>query len=332
MPARLLSTTDADLDVAARALCQGQLVAFPTETVYGLGANALDAVAVARVFEAKQRPHFDPLIVHIASQAELATVVAEVSPLAQLLIDSFWPGPLTLILPKTDKVPTLVTSGLDTVAVRYPAHPVAQQVITRAGVPVAAPSANPFGRLSPTRVSHVIDGLGDAVDFVVDGGSTPWGVESTIVDVHDGVRVRVLRHGALAMEEVADVVGADVIEDAASSNSDEHSARPQGPGQLLQHYAPRTRLVGVERGIGLPVAPRNAVYLGFSVVPSDVTFLASERLSQSGDLREAAANLFDALHRLDAVDAEVIYAEWVPNAGIGRAINDRLRRAANTFG
>jgi L-threonylcarbamoyladenylate synthase len=329
VPARLLTTSEADLDVAATALRDGLLVAFPTETVYGLGANALDANAVARVFEAKQRPHFDPLIVHIASPDELHSVVREVPAIAQKLMDAFWPGPLTLILPKTERVPSLITSGLQTVAVRFPAHPVAQSVITAAGVPVAAPSANPFGRLSPTRVAHVIESLGDAVDFIVDGGSTPWGVESTIVDVHDGTVARVLRHGVLAMEELMEAVGTDSVVDAAAAVDEE--ATPKGPGQLSKHYAPRTRLVGVDRGIGLPHDPVNAAYLGFSAVPHDVSFLAAEALSSSGDLREAAANLFDALHRLDAVGASVIYAEWVPSEGIGRAINDRLRRAAATF-
>jgi L-threonylcarbamoyladenylate synthase len=330
VPVRLLTTSEPDIDVAASALRDGKLVAFPTETVYGLGANALDAKAVARVFEAKQRPHFDPLIVHIASADELHAVARDIPFVAQQLMDAFWPGPLTLILPKTDRVPSLVTSGLDTVAVRFPAHPVAQAVITEAGVPVAAPSANPFGRLSPTRVAHVVDGLGDAVDFIVDGGSTPWGVESTIVDVHDGATVRVLRHGALAMEEIAAVIGSVTLEDAAAG-AEELGETPQGPGQLSKHYAPHTRLIGVDRGIGLPADPHNAAYLGFSTVPGDLSFLATETLSVSGDLREAAANLFDALHRLDDVDASVIYAEWVPNEGIGRAINDRLRRAAATF-
>jgi L-threonylcarbamoyladenylate synthase len=330
MPAHMLSTSEEDLDLAASALREGQLVAFPTETVYGLGANALDANAVARVFEAKQRPHFDPLIVHIASDDELSAVVSHVPGVAQALIDAFWPGPLTLVLPKTEQVPALVTAGLSTVAVRFPAHPIAQQIITRAGVPVAAPSANPFGRLSPTRVAHVLDGLGATIDFVVDGGSTPWGVESTIVDVNDGTMVRVLRHGALEMEEIAAVVGVENVMDATAVAEDAGDV-PQGPGQLSKHYAPHTRLVGVERGIGLSDATPNSAYLGFRSFPTDIPFAVTEVLSTSGDLREAAANLFDALHRLDSQDVDVIYAEWVTNEGIGRAINDRLRRAAATF-
>jgi L-threonylcarbamoyladenylate synthase len=326
-----LSTSDDDLSIAASALREGRLVALPTETVYGLGANALDGAAVARIFEAKNRPHFDPLIVHVAGRAQLDTVVDAVPALAEVLIDAFWPGPLTLILPRAAIVPSLVTSGLETVAVRRPSHPVAAALIDRAGVPVAAPSANPFGRLSPTRADHVVQGLGDAVDFIVDGGPSVFGVESTIVDASDDRVARVLRHGAISAEEIAAVVGADRVEIVAKDTV----ATPTGPGQLEQHYAPRTRLVP-SRGQHVPDS-ENVAYLAFDHGSAgdetlrEAGYVAVETLSPSGDLKEAASRLFDVLHRLDACGADVIYFEWAPDTGVGRAINDRLRRAAATF-
>lgn len=329
MAHRIVSTNPTDLDLAASVLREGGLVAFPTETVYGLGANALDASAVARIFEAKQRPHFDPLITHIASREDVSRVARDVQPVINELIDAFWPGPLTLVLPKHDAVPALVTSGLDTVGVRVPSHPVARHLIDVAGMPIAAPSANKFGRLSPVNAQHVVDGLGDAVDVVIDGGPTMHGVESTIVDASDGDHVRVLRQGAISEEELQLILGSRLV---SVSESEMKNEAPVGPGQLPNHYAPNTRLIVVNSVEEVPdVDVATSAYLAFSTPPRFHDFAAKEVLSREGDVREAAARLFDVLHRLDANEVSVIYAEWAPHEGVGRAINDRLRRAAATW-
>ncbi|RIH75927.1 Threonylcarbamoyl-AMP synthase [Calidithermus terrae] len=309
--------TPENLEKAAQILRSGGLVAFPTETVYGLGANALDAEAVARIFEAKQRPSFDPLIVHVASREMLGRVACEVSPQAEALIGRFWPGPLTLVLPKAAAVPGIVTSGLPTVAVRMPGHPVALELLRRAGVPVAAPSANPFGYLSPTRAEHVARMLEDRVDLILDGGLTTHGVESTIVML--GEKPTVLRYGAIPVEELEPVVGPLEL-------SVGESLKPLVPGQLPQHYAPRTP-IHIARPEEVPTRGRKKLgYLAFQDVPRG--FGVVKVLSPTGDLREAAAHLFEALHQLDMLGLEAIYAEPVLEEGLGRAIMDRLRRAA----
>lgn len=309
--------TSENLEKAARILRSGGLVAFPTETVYGLGANALDAEAAARIFEVKQRPAFDPLIVHVASREMLQQVAAEVSPQAEALIERFWPGPLTLVLPKAPAVPGIVTAGLPTVAVRMPGHPVALELLRCAGVPVAAPSANPFGYLSPTRAEHVERMLGDRVDLILDGGLTTHGVESTIVLL--GEKPTVLRYGAIPLEELEPVVGP-----LALSVGESH--KPLVPGQLPQHYAPHTP-IRIARPEEVPTRGRKKLgYLAFKDVPRG--FGVVKVLSPTGDLREAAAHLFEALHQLDMLGLEAIYAEPVPEEGLGRAIMDRLRRAA----
>ncbi|WP_027883213.1 L-threonylcarbamoyladenylate synthase [Meiothermus rufus] len=310
--------TPENLERAAQVLRSGGLVAFPTETVYGLGANALEATAVAKIFEAKERPSFDPLIVHVADQEMLRVVVREIPPLAERLIERFWPGPLTLVLPKSAEVPGLVTAGLPTVAVRMPAHPVALELIRRAGLPVAAPSANPFGYLSPTRAEHVERMLGHRVDLILDGGRTAFGVESTIVLLAE--RPVLLRYGAVTVEELKDVLGTLELQIGESE-------KPLVPGQLPQHYAPRTpiRMAPAE---SIPLEVRRRVgYLAFQEVPKG--FKVVKVLSPTGDLREAAAHLFEALHQLDRLGLEAIYAEPVPEMGLGRAIMDRLRRAAS---
>jgi L-threonylcarbamoyladenylate synthase len=309
--------TPENLEKAARILRSGGLVAFPTETVYGLGANALDAQAAARVFEAKQRPAFDPLIVHVASREMLEQVAAEVPPQAEALIERFWPGPLTLVLPRAPVVPGIVTAGLPTVAVRMPGHPVALELLRCAGVPVAAPSANPFGYLSPTRAEHVARMLGDRVDLILDGGLTTHGVESTIVLL--GERPTVLRYGAVPLEELEPVTGPLALGVG-------ESLKPLVPGQLPQHYAPRTP-IRIARPEEVPARGRKKLgYLAFKDVPRG--FGVVKVLSPTGDLREAAAHLFEALHQLDMLGLEAIYAEPVPEEGLGRAIMDRLRRAA----
>ncbi len=304
---------------AARQLNEGGVAAFPTETVYGLGANAFDAQAVARIFEIKQRPHFDPLIVHVCSIDQLEQVTDRVSAMAKALIDAFWPGPLTLVLPKNRRIPDLVTSGLPTVAVRMPRHPLALELIRRAGVPLAAPSANPFGHTSPTTAQHVIHQLGHKVDIVLDGGACSVGVESTIIALTGETSV-LLRAGGTAAEDIERVTG-PLIKSLHSSD------RPAAPGQLSQHYAPRTPMLFRESA-GTYDAKRTG-FLAFRAPPDGDDFAATEVLSAAGDLREAAANLFAAMHRLDAMDIDLILTERVPDTGLGLAINDRLRRAAH---
>jgi L-threonylcarbamoyladenylate synthase len=311
-----------DIDRAASLIAGGGLVAFATETVYGLGANAYDARAVARIFEAKGRPRFDPLIVHLGDASWLPQVASVVSPLAQRLIDAFWPGPLTLVLPKTDRVPDLVTAGLPTVAVRMPAHPSALALLRRANVPIAAPSANLFGHVSPTTAQHVAEQLGSRVDYILDGGPCEVGIESTIIDVSGG-QPTLLRPGGLALEQLEALIGPIAVVDATSLENE-----PQlSPGRLSRHYATRTPLV-IAEGNELPPAGRRAGLLTLIADPLINEFAAVEILSSRGDLAEAAANLFAAMRRLDAAGLDLIVARPVPESGLGRAINDRLRRAA----
>ncbi len=300
----------------------GGLVAFPTETVYGLGANALDARAVARIFEAKARPSFDPLISHLAEAAELEKLVGTVPAAVAALAERFWPGPLTLIVDRPAVIPPIVTSGLETMAVRVPGHEAARALIAAAGVPVAAPSANRFGQLSPTRAEHVVRGLGPAVDVVLDGGPTRCGIESTIVDVR-GDRPVVLRLGALPVESLEEAVGPVTVRPGSSG-------QPVAPGALAAHYAPRTPLRLLANAVPAAGDGVRRGFLAFRDRPSG-DWAAVEVLSGRGDLTEAAARLFDALHRLDAAGVDEIVVEPVPEAGVGRAINDRLNRAAATW-
>ncbi len=301
---------------AAARLREGGVVAFPTETVYGLGALAFDPVAVARIFEIKGRPSFDPLIVHVADREMLDCVVAEVPPAAARLIERFWPGPLTLVLPKRPELPGIVTAGLSTVAVRMPGHPLAQALLEAVGAPLAAPSANPFGRPSPTRAEHVTAMLGDRVDLVLDGGAAPLGLESTIVSL--GPPAALLRPGALGVEEIEAVVG--------RLERSETPGVVSAPGQLEKHYSPRTPLRLIDPA-SVPVDERRGA--GALALSESFDGYATMRvLSERGDLREAASRFFDALHDLDARQLERIDAQPVGESGLGLAIMDRLRRAA----
>lgn len=311
-----------DLQRAATVIRQGGLVAIPTETVYGLAANALDPQAVARIFAAKDRPFFDPLIVHIADTAWWPRVVREFPPLAVRLAKRFWPGPLTLILPRSAAIPDLVTSGLPTVGIRLPDHPLTRELIRLADVPVAAPSANPFGRLSPTTADHVRRQLGDRVDMVLDGGPCRVGVESTILQIQ-GDQALLLRPGGVSLEEIEAEIGSVALPGQASPD------KPAAPGMLDSHYAPRTKLRIVD-GTRLVPPPSSQAGL-LTLTPVDASqFAAAEALSRTGNLIEAAANFFQALHRLDQLGLDVILATPFPHEGLGRALNDRLRRAAHS--
>ena len=322
--AQVLPASDSEsIRLAAEIIRGGGLVAFPTETVYGLGADALNPEAVAKIFEAKQRPSFDPLIVHIATRAALDRLVETISLGDHRLMDALWPGPLTLILPKRESVPDIVTAGLPTIAIRMPVHPVAQALIREAGAPIAAPSANPFGYVSPTCAQHVLHGLGDRVDLILDGGSCPIGVESTIVSMN-GTWPELLRPGSVTLAEIRKVIGPAV-----------HAAVSQtmvAPGQLPRHYATRTPVTILRVQGAKPVVQghERAGLLAMSAPRHvDDRFCASEVLSPSGDLREAARNLFAALRRLDALGLDRLYAEPCDERGLGLAIMDRLRRCAS---
>jgi L-threonylcarbamoyladenylate synthase len=306
----LLHSDEAGIDRAAALLAAGALVAFPTETVYGLGADARNNLAVARIFEAKGRPRFNPLIVHVAS-AELARAYVEWTDQAEILARAFWPGPLTLVLPlRADAgLSDLVTAGLPSLAIRVPEHPLAHRLLSAFGGPVAAPSANPSGRISPTTADHVIAGLSGRIAAVLDGGACPVGLESTIIGLTDDAPV-LLRHGGLPVEDIALLLGADPVRNTTS-------ATLTAPGQMESHYAPAARL----RMNAVSPKPDEAM-LGFGAMECDLN------LSPGGDLTEAAANLFPHLHSLDARHVAAIAVASIPEQGLGRAINDRLRRAA----
>jgi L-threonylcarbamoyladenylate synthase len=317
--------TEQEIIDAAGVIRGGGVVAFPTETVYGLGANALDAAAVAGVFEVKGRPRFDPLIVHIAEPELLTDVAKSVPPLAMKLIEEFWPGPLSLVLEKQPCVPDIVTAGLSSVAVRCPAHVLARRLIQAAGVPVAAPSANRFGAVSPTTADHVVEQFGEQVPIVLDDGPCRIGVESTVVsfvDSPDGCPT-LLRPGGITLEEIEAIVGTVKIHMHEES-------RPASPGQLLRHYSPTTRLVLTtdELPTDETAGKTRVGLLSFQRPISSAGFCATEMLSEQGCLREAAVNLFAALRRLDALGLDYIVARPVPEVELGRAIMDRLRRAA----
>ena len=320
--AEAVKADSASIERAAGILRSGGIVAFPTETVYGLGADALNPVACARIFEAKNRPSFDPLIVHLADRDRLEDLVKFVPSRARVLIERFWPGPLTLVFDKKNSIPDIVTAGLPTVAVRMPAHPVAIELIARTGRPIAAPSANPFGYISPTRAAHVAAQLGDAVDLILDGGECAVGVESTILRI-EGDRAFLLRPGGLALEEIETLVGR--IEDASGPR-----AQPAAPGQSASHYSPRTPVRIVKEAAAAGPLIGNEGLLSFRGAPDSAVFARVETLSPGGDLREAAARLFSCLHELDSSGLRVIFAEEVPEEGLGRAIMNRLRRAESS--
>jgi L-threonylcarbamoyladenylate synthase len=311
-----------DPAIAAAVLRDGGVVALPTETVYGLGADATNPRAVAKIFAAKQRPSFDPLIVHLAAYDQWPAVADDMPPLARRLAERFWPGPLTLVLPKRESISDLVTSGLPTVGVRVPRHPLMRRVLELVDRPIAAPSANLFGRLSPTTAAHVATQLGEVIDLILDGGPCAVGVESTIVRVDDDDRATVLRLGGLSLEELGSVVREVRLAPTESPTA------PQAPGMLPQHYAPRTPITVVDR-IGAPPLDERWGWLALLPIHAD-GYVLGEALSMTGDLLEAATRFFSALHRLDAAGLDRIIAVRFPETGLGRALNDRLQRAAAT--
>ncbi len=318
---KIVAATPETISAAANLLRAGKLVAFPTETVYGLGGIATQGDVVARIFAAKGRPAFNPLICHVADAAA-AQEIARFSKSAIRLADAFWPGPLTLVLPRTENCPVsqLASAGLGTIAVRVPSHETARAILRAVGQPIAAPSANASGSISPTRAHHVAASLGGKIDMILDGGACDIGIESTIVHC-DGDTVRLLRAGAVSMDDIEQVLGRKTcVEDL---NDD--TGKPTSPGQLRSHYAPRAGLrVDADR-----INPGDALLAFGPNLPDGVEAAATIlNLSETGNLVEAAANLFDCLHRLDASGAKTIACAKIPQTGLGIAINDRLRRAA----
>ena len=323
MTARLISATDpAALGDAAACLAAGGLVAFPTETVYGLGADAENGAAIARLYAAKGRPSFNPLIAHVADAAAAARL-ARFDDAATRLASAFWPGPMTLVLPKAENclVADLATAGLDSIAVRVPDHPIARGLIAALGRAMVAPSANRSGHVSPTTAAHVMADLGDRIDLVVDGGPTAVGVESTILACLNGAPT-LLRPGGLPRATIEQVLGCALAEPPPDPAAD--AKAPLAPGMLTSHYAPRARL----RLDAREVRDGEAV-LAFGAAPSGCGRAALRRnLSERADLEEAAANLFSHLRALDAAGVAVIAVAPIPHEGLGEAINDRLKRAA----
>ncbi len=332
----VLARTPEERAKAITLLRGGNVVGLPTETVYGLAADALNAEAVVKIFEAKERPRFDPLIVHLPDRAwleKIASVPAQDRQLVLQLTEHFWPGPFTIVLPKREIVPEIVTAGLDTVAVRISAHPVFAEIVRDFGGPLAAPSANRFGRISPTNAQHVLDELDGRIPLIVDGGATTHGIESTIVSVRDGM-IEILRRGPITEEQLSRF--------GARIGIVESPEKISAPGQLPTHYAPKTplRLIddaklfspAKDQRVGLLAwTPRKGDFQIASAVENrrSLKFLATRQLSAQEYLPEAAANLFRYLRELDALDLDLIVAERVPEHGLGAAIMDRLRRAAH---
>jgi L-threonylcarbamoyladenylate synthase len=321
------------LGEAARRLLAGDCVAIPTETVYGLAANALDVNAVASIFEIKNRPFFDPLIVHVASADAAAAYITALPDAAAALMARFWPGPLTLLLPRNARIPDLTCAGLPRVALRMPAHPMTLELLQQLPFPLAAPSANPFGYISPTCAAHVWDQLRDKIPYILDGGACRVGLESTIVGFESDQPVA-YRLGGLSLEELQEAVGPVALRLNQSSN-------PAAPGMLTTHYAPRKPLVIGRLGpsgvlldeSGAPLAvPASVSRIGLlrfrPGVAADARVCVELSLTSAGDLLEAARHIFGALRALDQSDVELIVAETCPEEGLGRAVNDRLRRAA----
>jgi L-threonylcarbamoyladenylate synthase len=311
-----------DSAYAAELLRRGELVAIPTETVYGLAGNGLNEQAVRRIFAAKSRPLHNPLILHVADAEKLSELVQKMPPLAWQLLDHFTPGPLTLLLPKHASVPDVVTAGLPDVAVRVPQHPVTLELLRQLDFPLAAPSANAFGGVSPTAPVHVMQQLNGRIPYILDGGVCQRGIESTVVGFEDGVPV-VYRPGAVSLEEIQRVAP------GARLRTPNH-AKVASPGLLSQHYSPRTPLRLVEPGQlrADDLAPEQIGVLALSQYAPGIPEQQQVLLSPTADLTEAAYNLYAALYKLDALGLKLILAERVPEHGIGVAINDRLTRAA----
>ncbi len=317
-----MSQMGTDILKAAELLRAGKVVAIPTETVYGLAANALDTKAVAQIFELKQRPAFDPLIIHLANKEHLDEYVKQKSASFKSLYQAFCPGPITFVLPKTDLIPDLVTAGHSTVAVRFPAHNVCRSLLAELDFPLAAPSANLFGRVSPVKAEHVAEQFGNKLNYILDGGPSTIGLESTIIDLSNKDPM-VLRLGGLSMEEIRTVLGKKIPYTRSSSSN------PKAPGMLSAHYSPGIPLTHGNLDHNLQKVNRDRCgSISFCKKIAGIPDRHQRILSPIGDLKEAASKLFEAMRSFDTKDVDVILTEEFPNEGLGRAINDRLRRAS----
>ncbi len=309
-----------DVWQAAAFLRRGKLVAIPTETVYGLAGNALDGSAVASIFETKGRPSFNPLIVHVAGIDEISKYVKELDDRLWHLAQKFMPGPMTLLLPKKDIIPDIVTAGSDRVAIRVPDHPLTHELLSQLEFPLAAPSANPFGYISPTTAFHVAQQLGEKIAYILDGGPCKVGLESTIAGIEND-KLIIYRKGGLAIEDIEHEAGEVPVREHSSSS-------PEAPGMLSAHYAPGKPLVlgKLAELVTLNKGKKTAIISFREPEGLEADFI--KVLSQGGDLKEAAQKLFGVLRECDELPVDIILAEWLPEQGLGRAMNDRLRRAA----
>lgn len=315
-----MSIISKDIQKAITLLTDEKLVAIPTETVYGLAGNIFSEKAIKSIFSTKKRPFFNPLIVHVPSINSIDDIVIHVPEKAKLLADAFWPGSMTLVLKKSDKIPDIITAGKDTVAVRVPNHPMTLELLKQLPFPLAAPSANPFGSISPTKPEHVERYFKNDIKQVLDGGSCTNGIESTIIGFKNDEPI-IYRLGALALEDIEAVVGKINIK-----NKEEIS--PDAPGMLARHYAPSTRTFLVDN-VATEVKKHQDKKIGVLVFKNSLndTFLTEIILSKKGSMQEAASNLYDSLHELDHQNLDVIITEKFPNYGLGKSINDRLQRA-----
>lgn len=310
-----------DINKAAALLEAGELVAIPTETVYGLAANALNESAVVKIFEAKNRPFFDPLIVHLANIEQIPLFTQNMPEKARELARHFMPGPLTLLLEKNDRVPDLVTAGSPLVAIRIPRHPLSLELLANLSFPLAAPSANPFGYISPTTAQHVDQQLGELIPYILEGGPCEIGLESTIVGFQEN-EVVVHRKGGIPVEAIESIIGKVSVQTHSTSN-------PNSPGRLESHYAPATPIfLGDIRTLLKAYAGKKVGIISFQDPYQDLEVTARVVLSEKGDFNEAARNLFSGMRWLDGQALDVILASWAPEKHLGRAINDRLGRAA----
>ena len=310
-----------DLNQVKTALINGDIIALPTETVYGLAANIYLDSALEKVFKLKKRPSYNPLIVHISNSGILEQIAKNIPAKAQELANVFWPGPLTLVLEKQDQIPNRITAGKPTVAVRVPNHPIALQLLESLNFPLAAPSANPFGSLSPTSAKHVALYFKEEINFILDGGPCFCGLESTIIGFENDKPI-LYRHGAISIEEIEKIIGPIKIKNQNSKN-------PSAPGMLTRHYAPKTQIqINEDISLALAQNPDKKIgVLSFRENKKIKTEIHQEVLSISGDLNEASKNLYAALHRLDQMNLDLIISSFFPEKGSGKTINDRLKRA-----
>lgn len=316
-----MSIISKDIAKAVALLNAEEIIAIPTETVYGLAGNIFSEKAIRAIFETKKRPFFNPLIVHISDADKLSEIVTYIPEKAKLLADALWPGPLTLVLPKQSTIPDIITAGKDTVAVRVPNHPLTLDLLRQLPFPLAAPSANPFGSISPTKAAHVETYFKDHIKMVLDGGACKSGIESTIIGFEDEQPI-IYRLGSTSIEAIEAIVGKIKIKN-------KKEVAPEAPGMLARHYAPKTKTILVANvAESLKLHPNKAI--GILVFHSEIiadTLKSQIVLSKDSDMAEAASKLYDALHRLDNLDLDLIIAEKFPDFGLGKSINDRLYRA-----